>query len=60
MKDVKLPFYTIEELRDKAYGIIVGEPDPVQFGTVWLVSSRAVTARCWMLSVRSRDYEFQD
>lgn len=31
MKDVKLPFCTIEELRDKAYGI-VGEPEEVQFG----------------------------
>ncbi len=30
MKGVKLPFCTIEELRDKAYAI-VGEPDPVQF-----------------------------
>ena len=30
MKGVKLPFCTIEELRDKAYSI-VGEPDPVQF-----------------------------
>ena len=31
MKDVKLPFKTIEELRDIAYSI-VGEPDPVEFG----------------------------
>lgn len=31
MKDVNLPFCTIEELRDKAYAM-VGEPDPVQFG----------------------------
>ena len=31
MKDVKLPFCTIEELRDIAYSI-VGEPDKVQFG----------------------------
>lgn len=30
MKDVKLPFCTIEELRDKAYAM-VGEPEPVQF-----------------------------
>ena len=30
MKDVDLPFCTIEELRDKAYAM-VGEPDPVQF-----------------------------
>ena len=31
MKDVNLPFCTIEELRDKAYAM-VGEPEPVQFG----------------------------
>ena len=31
MKDVKLPFCTIEELRDQAYAI-TGEPQPVQFG----------------------------
>lgn len=30
MKDVDLPFYTIEELRDMAYAM-VGEPKPVQF-----------------------------
>ena len=30
MKDVKLPFCTIEELRDKAYAM-TGTPDPVQF-----------------------------
>lgn len=30
MKDVDLPFCSIEELRDKAYAM-VGEPDPVQF-----------------------------
>lgn len=30
MKDVKLPFRRIEELRDMAYAM-VGEPDPVQF-----------------------------
>ena len=41
MKDVKLPFCTIEELRDKAYAI-VGEPDPVQFGdrVVGIIESR--------------------
>ena len=31
MKDVDLPFKTIEELRDIAYSI-VGEPEKVQFG----------------------------
>jgi citrate lyase subunit alpha/citrate CoA-transferase len=30
MKDVDLPFRTIEELRDMAYAI-VGEPEKVQF-----------------------------
>lgn len=30
MKDVKLPFCTIEELRDQAYAM-AGEPEPVQF-----------------------------
>src|SRR5699024_2419917 len=30
MKDVDLPFKTIEELRDMAYAM-AGEPDPVQF-----------------------------
>lgn len=30
MKEVKLPFCTIEELRDKAYAM-VGKPEPVQF-----------------------------
>lgn len=41
MKDVKLPFKTIEELRDIAYGI-VGEPDPVEFGdrVVGIIESR--------------------
>ena len=31
MKNVKLPFKTIEELRDMAYAI-TGEPERVQFG----------------------------
>ena len=41
MKGVKLPFKTIEELRDIAYGI-VGEPDPVEFGdrVVGIIESR--------------------
>lgn len=41
MKDVKLPFCTIEELRDKAYSI-VGEPAPVQFDdrVVGVIESR--------------------
>lgn len=41
MKDVPLPFKTIEELRDIAYGI-VGEPEKVQFGerVVGIIESR--------------------
>ncbi len=41
MKDVKLPFYTIEELRDIAYSM-VGEPEAVQFGDriVGIIESR--------------------
>ncbi|MCH3913953.1 MAG: citrate lyase subunit alpha [Acidaminococcaceae bacterium] len=41
MKDVDLPFYTIEELRDMAYKM-VGKPDPVQFGdrVVGVIESR--------------------
>ena len=41
MKDVDLPFHTIEELRDMAYKM-VGKPDPVQFGdrVVGVIESR--------------------
>jgi len=41
MKDVKLPFKTMEELRDIAYSI-AGEPDPVEFGerVVGIIESR--------------------
>ena len=41
MKGVKLPFKTIEELRDIAYSI-VGEPEPVEFGdrVVGIIESR--------------------
>ena len=41
MKDVDLPFKTIEELRDIAYSI-VGEPEKVQFGdrVVGIIESR--------------------
>ena len=41
MKDVPLPFKTIEELRDIAYGI-VGKPEKVQFGerVVGIIESR--------------------
>ena len=59
MKDVKLPFCTIEELRDKAYGI-VGEPDPVQFGdrVVGIIESRDGTVLDVVREIK--DYEFQD
>ena len=59
MKDVKLPFCTIEELRDKAYAI-VGEPDPVQFGdrVVGIIESRDGTVLDVVREIR--DYEFQD
>mgnify|MGYP000603456495 FL=1 len=41
MKDVDLPFKTIEELRDIAYSI-AGEPQKVQFGdrVVGVIESR--------------------
>ena len=59
MKDVKLPFCTIEELRDKAYAI-VGEPDPVQFGdrVVGIIESRDGTVLDVVREIK--DYEFQD
>jgi len=59
MKDVKLPFCTIEELRDKAYGI-VGEPDPVQFGdrVVGIIESRDGTVLDVVREIK--DYEFKD
>ena len=59
MKDVKLPFCTIEELRDKAYAI-VGEPDPVQFGdrVVGIIESRDGTVLDVVREIK--DYEFKD
>ena len=59
MKDVKLPYCTIEELRDKAYSI-VGEPEKVQFGdrVVGIIESRDGT----ILDVvrEMKDFEFRD
>ncbi len=59
MKDVKLPFCTIEELRDKAYSI-VGEPAPVQFGerVVGIIESRDGTVLDVVHEIK--DYEFKD
>ena len=56
---MKLPFCTIEELRDKAYAI-VGEPDPVQFGdrVVGIIESRDGTVLDVVREIK--DYEFQD
>ena len=44
MKDVNLPFKTIEELRDIAYSMS-GEPEKVQFGdrVVGIIESRGGT-----------------
>ena len=59
MKDVDLPFYTIEELRDMAYKM-VGKPDPVQFGDriVGIIESRDGTIMDVVRQVKK--YEFQD
>ena len=59
MKDVKLPFCTIEELRDKAYSI-VGEPDPVQFGdrVVGIIEGRDGTIMDVVREIKN--YEFKD
>lgn len=57
MKDVDLPFRSIEELRDMAYAI-TGEPDPVQFGqrVVGIIEARDGSI---MDVVRQRqDYRF--
>lgn len=58
-KDSKLPFCTIEELRDQAYAI-VGEPDPVQFGdrVVGIIESRDGTIMDVVREIK--DYEFRD
>ena len=57
MKDVDLPFYTIEELRDMAYKM-VGEPDPVQFGdrVVGIIEGRDGTIMDVVRQVK--DFEF--
>ena len=59
MKDVDLPFCTIEELRDQAYAI-TGEPDPVQFGdrVVGIIESRDGTVLDVVREIK--DYEFKD
>ena len=57
-KDAKLPFKTIEELRDIAYSI-VGEPDPVQFDdqVVGIIEARDGSGIDVVRKVK--DYEFQ-
>ena len=57
-KDAKLPFKTIEELRDIAYSI-VGEPDPVQFDdqVVGIIEARDGSIIDVVRKVK--DYEFQ-
>ena len=59
MKDVKLPFKTIEELRDIAYSI-VGEPEPVQFGdrVVGIIEARDGTIIDVVREIK--DYSFDD
>lgn len=59
MKDVDLPFKTIEELRDIAYSI-TGEPEKVEFGdrVVGIIEARDGTI---MDVVRqTKDFEFKD
>ena len=57
-KDAKLPFKTIEELRDIAYSI-VGEPDPVQFDdqVVGIIEARDGSVIDVVRKVK--DYEFK-
>ena len=59
MKDVDLPFCTIEELRDKAYAM-VGTPDPVQFDdrVVGVIEARDGTIIDVVRKIK--DYEFED
>lgn len=59
MKDVKLPFCTIEELRDKDYAM-VGEHDPVQFGdrVVGIIEGRDGTIMDVVREIKP--YEFKD
>lgn len=58
MKDVKLPFCTIEELRDKAYAM-VGEPAPVQFEdrVVGIIEGRDGTIMDVVRQIK--EYEFE-
>ncbi len=60
MKDVKLPFYTIEQLRDIAIGM-VGEPDEVQFGdrVVGIIESRDGTVLDVVREIRSYQFDEQ-
>ena len=57
MKDVDLPFCTIEELRDKAYAV-AGEPDPVRFDdrVVGVIESRDGTIIDVVRKIK--DFEF--
>ena len=59
LKDVKLPFCPIEELRDKAYSI-VGEPDPVQLGdrVVGIIEGRDGTIMDVVRQIKP--FEFDD
>lgn len=59
MKDVDLPFKTIEELRDIAYSI-TGEPERVQFGdrVVGIIESRDGTIMDVVREVK--DFQFAD
>ncbi len=58
MKDVKLPFKTIEELRDIAYGI-VGEPEAVEFGerVVGIIEGRDGTIMDVVREIKRYTYE---
>ncbi len=58
MRDVDLPFYTIEELRDMAYAM-VGEPQPVQFAdkVVGIIEARDGTIMDVVRQVK--DFEFK-
>ena len=58
MKDVDLPFKTIEELRDLAYSI-TGEPEKVQFGerVVGIIEARDGTIMDVVREIK--DFEFR-
>ena len=61
MKNVDLPFKTIEELHDIAYNIvgIVGEPQPVQFPdrVVGIIESRDGTIMDMVIQIKSFTFE---